>query len=97
MTKKDRIQLNLKSQGTPCKKFVLKSDGGAFIYQRSRLGTYQLQKDVVNGRIVYFNEEKRQYLSWIDEFDKYWMVTQMMLDNKLINFVGICSDFIFSI
>ena len=85
MSNKDRIQLNLQSQDTPCKKFILKSDGGAAIYQQSRLGTYQLQNDVVNGRIVYFNEEKRQYLSWIDEYDKYWMVIQIMQDDKLID------------
>ena len=73
----------------------MKSDGGAFIYQQSRLGTYQLQNDVVDGRIVYFNEEKSQYLSWIDEYDKYWMVILIIFNNKLINltafviFVGI--------
>ena len=87
MTNKNQIQSNLQLQETPCKTFVLKSDGGAYIYQQSRLGTYQLQKDVVNGRIVYFNEEKRQYLSWIDEYDKYWMVTQMMIDDKLIDLI----------
>ena len=86
MANNDQMQLNSLFQDKPCKKFILKSDGGAFIYQQSRLGTYQLQKDVVNGRIVYFNEEKSQYLSWIDEYDKYWMVIQIMLNKKLINF-----------
>ena len=74
MVNLDQIQMKIPKQETPCKKFSLKSDGGAKTYQESRLGIYFLQEDIVNGKNYYFNEEKGQYFSWIDKYDGYWMV-----------------------
>ena len=70
----NQISLQLPNEESPCNKFILDSNGGAKSYQQSRLGTYRLQKDPVNGRIVYFNDKMGQYLSWIDQYDQYWMV-----------------------
>ena len=70
----NQLPLKMQDVNAPCKKFILDSNGKAKAYQESRLGTYRLQKDTVNGRIFYFNEKMGQYLSWIDKYDRYWMV-----------------------
>ena len=80
----DQIQMKIPKQKTPCKKFILKSDGRTKTYQESRLGIYLLQEDIVNGKNYYFNEEKGQYFSWIDKYDGYWMVTTRRLSGVYV-------------
>jgi hypothetical protein len=62
-----------------CKEFILSSTGGTRSYQESRFGTYTLQNSLVNGRVTYFNEEKNQHLFWISKYDKYWMVSGLLI------------------
>ena len=64
------------SQEEVCKEFILSSDGGTKLYQQSRLGSYKLLNNLVNDRVAYFNEEKKQYLFWINKYDQYWMVSE---------------------
>ena len=68
------ISVEIKHNDMPCFEFDLSSLGGALHFQKSRLGKYILQDDLVNGRITYFNQEKKQYLFWISKNDGYWMV-----------------------
>ena len=71
-----RSSLGQVPQEEACKEFFLSSVEGARLYQQSRFGTYKLQNVLVNGRVTYFNEEKSQYLFWINKYDQYWMVSE---------------------
>ena len=64
----------LEIKQTPCGAFEMSSEGSAELYQGSRFGNYRLEKNLVNGRVVYFNKEKGQYLFWVNKYDRYWMV-----------------------
>ena len=73
------ISVAIKHNDMPCSEFDLSSLGGALHFQKSRLGKYILQDSLVNGRITYFNQEKKQYLFWINKNDGYWMVRNPFL------------------
>ena len=73
------ISVDIKHNDRPCSEFDLSSLGGALHFQKSRLGKYILQDSLVNGRITYFNQEKKQYLFWINKNDGYWMVRNPFL------------------
>ena len=59
-----------------CKEFELIYTGEAKDAQASRLGLYKKQLTLVNDRISYYNQEKRQYLYWVKKENEpgYWMV-----------------------
>ena len=73
------ISVDIKHNDRPCSEFDLSSLGGALHFQKSRLGKYILQDSLVNGRITYFNQKKKQYLFWINKNDGYWMVRDPFL------------------
>ena len=64
-----------------CQEFELMTTGGAKYNQASRLGVYQKHSSVANNRISYFNEEKGQYLFWIEKVNGpgYWMVSDIII------------------
>ena len=64
---------------TVCIEFELRSTGGAKSKQSTRLGMYERQPDSINDRPVYYNEDKRQYLSWITKQGGYWMVSRRIV------------------
>lgn len=72
----DQIGVRSSTKETVCKEFELTFTGGAKLIQSSRLGRYEQQHDSVNDRIVYYNKDKGQYLSWITNDGGYWMVSR---------------------
>ncbi len=60
-----------------CNYFELTATGGARLHQGSKLGRYKLLSDLTNGRVVYQNQEKGQFLSWIKNKGEYWMVSRI--------------------
>ena len=66
-----------KSDGI-CKEFELTYTGEAKDVQASRLGVYKNELTLVNDRISYHNQDKRQYLYWIKKGIEpgHWMVRE---------------------
>ena len=67
-----------------CIAFELKANGGAKSSQSSRLGMYERlgMNDIVNDRGVYYNKDKRQYLSWIEK--GHWMVSRRTVSPTIL-------------
>ena len=65
-----------RNEDESCKEFELYYEGNAKLSQSSRLGHYKKEGRLVNNKVSYFNEEKKQYLYWVDKPGTagYWMV-----------------------
>ena len=71
----DSPLVNKRNEDESCKEFELYYDGNAKLSQASRLGHYKKEARLVNNKVSYFNEDKRQYLYWVNKPGSagYWM------------------------
>ena len=72
----DSPLVNKRNEDESCKEFELYYEGDAKLSQASRLGHYKKEAGLVNNKVSYFNEEKQQYLYWVNKplAAGYWMV-----------------------
>ena len=66
---------------TPCKKFVLSSNGPVSMYAPNKLGTYELENTGYNGRVAYTLRTQTNVFHLVllteqtdEESVSYWMV-----------------------
>ena len=72
-----------------CNHFELTSAGGAFAWQNSKLGMYEILNNSVGNKNVYFNKGKNQYLFWVPNEGGHWLVSNIVytLDTKYLNYM----------
>ena len=79
----DSPLVNKRNEDESCKEFELYYEGNAKLSQASRLGHYKKEPRLVNNKVSYFNEEKQQYLYWVNKPGTagYWMVWNLNFVN----------------